>query len=268
MRRAAVLAALMTLAAGQAMAADAVAFVTCPIARDTGPQADLCFLVERDGMRIGIANPADTGNPQLKHKLLVEGRIDPVRTVCGAPALDGRASVLPELAPECDVVLPFDGSVVGGPGGIFNSGPPEQRAAMQALAQRAEADPSLSVKPLDAAYTPPPGPPPSKTLTIYFPFESDRGSGPDMLTLWNMVKAASASGEMLEIVAHQGVSRLNTGETLREKPRMAQQRADKLATVVTGLGLAKAKVRARADATPPDEQTTGWRSRYAVVTVR
>ena len=268
MRRAAALAALITLAAGQAMAADAAAFVTCPIARDTGPQADLCFLVERNGERIGIANPADSGNPQLKHRLLVEGRIDPARTVCGAPALDGRASVLPELAPECDEVLPFDGSVVGGPGGIFNSGPPEQRAAMQDRAKRAEADPSLSVKPLDAAYTPPPGPPPPKALTIYFPFDSDRGSGPDMLTLWNMVKAAQASGATLEIVAHQGVSRLNNGETLGEKPQMAQQWTDKLAGVVVGLGLPKARVRARVDATPPDEANVGWRSRFAEVAVR
>lgn len=264
--RALSLAIALALTAGRAMAADPVAFVTCPIARDTGPQADVCFLVERDGARIGIANPSDWTNPQLKHRLLVEGRVDPARTICGAPALDGRASVLFEVAPECDTVLPFDGSVVGGPGGIFNSGPPEQRAAMQALARRAEADASLSVLPLDAAYTPATRPPPPRSLTIYFPFDSDRGSGPDMLTLWEMAKAAATSGETLEIVAHEGASRLESGEMLRESPRIARQRADKLAGVIAGL--AKAKVAARADPSAPDDAASGWRSRFAVVRVR
>ena len=67
------------LMAGVAAAAQpvgaAVSFVTCPIARDTGPDTDLCFVAEYEGALYALTNPADFGAPQLKHRVLVEGRI-------------------------------------------------------------------------------------------------------------------------------------------------------------------------------------------------
>ncbi len=258
MRRLALLVTAAALLAQQAQA-QTVSFVDCPIARETGPDTEVCFLTVHDGKIYGLTVPSDWGQPQLKHRVLVEGVVTPERTVCGGPTIDGRVSVLSEIDTACDTVLPFDGKIVGAAGGIFNSGPPEQRARMQDLARRAEADPSLSVQPVMAP--PPPSAPPGPRLEIFFPFDSDRSSGPDMLTLWDMVKVATASKAVLRVTVRQGASVLDSGQTLAEKPGMAEQRGRKLAGVMTGLGLPPAQLKVVVDAAPQ----TGWRGRSAVI---
>jgi hypothetical protein len=251
---------------------DYLSFVACPIARDTGPSTDLCFLTEFEGVRYGLANPTDWGNPQLRHRVLVEGRVGRGPPVCGGVAFDGRASVLTELAPECDTVLPFDGSVIGVAGGIFNSGPPEQRARMAELAKSAEANPELSVRPIM------PDPPPDmlptapytvRTLDIVYPFDSDRGSGPDMLALTRLVAYARASKGRFEIESRQGVSRLSDGQSLAETAGLAKQRADKMVGILTGLGIPAADISVRINAAAPgDPAGENWKDRRIGLTVR
>lgn len=235
------------MAAGAAAApavGSAVSFVACPVARDTGPDTDLCFLAEHDRVSYALTNPADFGAPQLRHRVLVEGRVAEGPPVCGATPVDGRVSVLAEIDASCDQVLPFDGSVVGVAGGVFNSGPPEQRARMRDLAKRAEANPALSVQPLMP--DPPPAAPAAsfapQRLTIFYPFDSDRGSGPDMLAVSKLAAEAAHAGARVALLSRQGASRLSDGETLRESPGMARRRAEKLAGILTGLGVPPAAV--------------------------
>jgi hypothetical protein len=249
-----------------------LSFVGCPIARDTGPDTDLCFITERQGTAYALVNPTDWGTPQLHHQVLVEGRVADGPKVCGATPIEGRVSVLAELDTSCGLVLPFDGSVTGVAGGIFNSGPPEQRARLRALADAAIAQPRLSTQPVmpDPPPEPPPAPPyASRALTVTYPFDSDRGSGPDMLAVTQFVAYARAAQATIGIVSHQGVSRLTGGGVMSEKPGMARQRAEKMAAILTGLGMVPSALRTSWTDAPESARADGedWRDRRVELTL-
>jgi len=99
---------ITVIAAAEPPAGKYVSFLACPIARDTGPVTDVCFLAEHNGERYALVNPPDWGVPQLKHRVLVEGRVA-AGSFCGAITIEGRASVLPDIDNSCNTVLPFDG---------------------------------------------------------------------------------------------------------------------------------------------------------------
>ncbi|MGO9930848.1 MAG: hypothetical protein ACLPV8_03420 [Steroidobacteraceae bacterium] len=218
-----------------------LSFLACPIARDTGPDTDLCFFAEHEGNRYALANPPDWGVPQLKHRVLVEGRVKQGAPICGAVPIEGRASVIAELDESCNVIVPYDGVVKGTAGGVFNSGTPQQREFAQDLARRVALDPRLSVEPaiLDPPATPPPAPPfESRTLVITFPFDSDRGSGPDMLKLRDLAEyARAAKAKSVQVIGYRAVSRLSDGTELTERPEIARARANKILSILIGLGV-------------------------------
>ena len=250
----------------------AVSFVACPVARDTGPNTDLCFSTEYDGVVYALSNPPDWGAPQLKHRVLVEGVVRDGPSACGGLPLDARVSVLSEIDSACDRILPFDGVIVGVAGGVFNSGPAEQRARMADLARRAQGDePALSVLPIAAdpapaaAFLPPFA---ARSFTVYYPFDSDRASGPDMIEVVDLVRYAVASRARVRIVSRQGVSKLSNGVLLAEPGGTAKRRADKLAAIMVGLGVAADAVttEAIASAAAPDG-VEDWRDRRIEVQV-
>ena len=250
----------------------AVSFVACPVARDTGPNTDLCFSTEYDGVVYALSSPPDWGAPQLKHRVLVEGVVRDGPNACGGLPLDGRVSVLPDIDSACDRILPFDGVIVGVPGGVFNSGPAEQRASMVDLARRAQGDePALSILPV-AADPPPPAAfsPPfaARRFTLYYPFDSDRATGPDMIEVVNLVRYAVASKAQVRIVSRQGVSKLSNGALLAEPDGTARKRADKLAEIMVGLGMAASAVTAEAmPTTAAPDGVEDWRERRTEVFV-
>jgi outer membrane protein OmpA-like peptidoglycan-associated protein len=240
------IAALLILISLGASAAEppvgtAVSFVSCPIARDTGEDTDLCFLAEHDGFRYALVNPPDWGVPQLKHRVLVEGRVKEGPPVCGAIPIDGRASVLREIDESCSEIVPFDGVLKGEAGGVFSRGTPQQRAFARDLEQRAAVDPSLSIEPaiLDPPPTPPPVPPfEPRTLVITYPFDSNRGSGPDMVKLQELaVYARVANAKRVGVVGYRATSRLADGSEMIESPELAQARARKIAGILGALGV-------------------------------
>jgi outer membrane protein OmpA-like peptidoglycan-associated protein len=248
-----------------------VSFVACPIARDTGPDTDLCFFAEHDGNRYALVNPPDWGVPQLKHRVLVEGRVLP-GSLCGAATLEGRASVLPDIDDSCSVLLPFDGVIKGTAGGVFNSGSPQQRAFAQDLARRAEADPSLSVQPaiLDPPNSPPPQPPfDARSLVITYPFDSDRGPGPDMIRLKELAAYATAAhAQRVDIVGYEATSRLSDGRELVETPSLAEARARKIAGIVRALGIAQEVIRVRWESSAiAGIGDLDWQNRKVAITV-
>lgn len=248
-----------------------VSFVACPIARDTGPDTDLCFIAEHDGTRYALVNPPDWGVPQLKHRVLVEGRVL-TDSFCGATAIEGRASVLPDIDDSCNVVLPFDGIVKGIAGGVFNSGSPEQRAYAQDLMRRAALDPSLSIQPaiLDPPALPPPQPPfEPRSQTITYPFGSDRGSGPDMMKLKGLALfAIAAHAKRVEVVGYRATSRLANGTEMVEATGVAEARARKIAGIVRALGVAQESVHMRWENTSiAGKGDLDWQNRKVDVTV-
>jgi outer membrane protein OmpA-like peptidoglycan-associated protein len=218
-----------------------VSFVACPVARDTGADTDLCFFAEHGGTRYALVNPPDWGVPQLKHRVLVEGRVKEGPQVCGAMAIEGRASVLPEVDESCSAIVPFDGVVKGETGGVFNRGSPQQRAFAQDLAQRAAVDPKMSLEPaiLDPPPTPTPVPPfEPRALVITYPFDSTRGSGPDMLKLKELAAyARAAKARRVQVMGYRAISRLSDGSELTEEPEIARARAEKIAAILSALGV-------------------------------
>jgi outer membrane protein OmpA-like peptidoglycan-associated protein len=249
----------------------AVSFIACPIARDTGPDTDLCFIAEQDGTRYALVNPPDWGVPQLKHRVLVEGRAL-AGSFCGASMIEGRASVLPEIDESCNVVLPFDGTFKGSAGGVFNSGSPQQRAYAQDLARRASLDPSVSVQPaiLDPPPLQPPQPPfEARTMTITYPFNSDRGPGPDMIKLKELAAYASAAhAKRLDVVGYRATSRLVNGRELVETPSLAEARARKIAGIVHALGISDHAIRTRWESDAiAGKGDLDWQNRKVEVTV-
>jgi len=265
----------LALAAFAAQAADApgewVSFVACPIARDTGPDTDLCFFAEYNGARYALVNPPDWGVPQLKHRVLVEGRVT-AGTFCGAITIEGRASVLPDIDASCNTVLPFDGVIKGIAGGVFNSGSAQQRAYAQDLARRAESDPSLSVQPaiLDAPPMPVPQPPfEPRTLSILYPFDSTRGSGPDMIKLKEIaIYAMAAHAKRVEVVGYRGVSRLTNGTDMEESAGVAEARARKIGGILRALGVAEESLSIRWEGGAiPGKGDGDWRNRKVEIAV-
>lgn len=262
----------LCFATSAVVAGTALSFVACPMARDTGPESDLCFITEYQGKRYALVNPPDWGVPQLLHRVLVEAHVGDGPAVCGALPLEGRASILPEIDASCDVLLPDDGQVKGSAGGVFRNGSPKQIAFAQDLARRAEQDPRLTLEPvvLDPDPLPTPLPPfTTRTLTISFPFDSDRGSGPDMLKLKELALYAKAAGaHRIEVDGHYAESRLDDGSVMLEKPLVAQARAQKIASVLAVLGADARLVQVHWETTATTGTGDGdWRNRLVDITV-
>jgi outer membrane protein OmpA-like peptidoglycan-associated protein len=248
-----------------------VSFVACPIARDTGPDTDLCFIAEHDGNRYALVNPPDWGVPQLKHRVLVEGRVTQ-GSFCGAAVIEGRASVLPDIDESCNVLLPFDGVIKGIAGGVFNSGSPQRQAYAKELARRAALDPSISVEPAipDAPAFPVAHPPfEVRTLLITYPFDSDRGPGPDMVQLKELaLYATAAHATRVDIAGYRATSRLIDGNELVETPSLAEARARKIAGIMRALGVADRVIRVRWESDAiAGKGDRDWQNRKVEITV-
>jgi hypothetical protein len=247
-----------------------VSFVACPIARDTGPDTDLCFFAEYEGERYALVNQPDWGAMQLKHRVLVEATVADGPPVCGATPLNARISILFELDETCQTVLPFDGAISGQPGGIFNRGSAEQREAARELARRVEREPALSLVPVmgESTYPRPVPPYKAETLMIYYPFESDRATDADMKELLRLRDIALAAPARVKVTSYRGASRLTNGETLVERPEMARRRAAKIVGVLEGLGIDASQIEASSiDAPDGDTGKDDWRGRRIELSV-
>ena len=93
-------------------------FVTCPVVRDT--KTVPCFLAEYDGETYFLAVQQDIQAeiypPQLLHEVLVEGTVAPGPRVCGGIALKPvKLSVLPEVNPACNTILPAEPGIEAPP---------------------------------------------------------------------------------------------------------------------------------------------------------
>jgi hypothetical protein len=240
---------------------EALSFVACPIARNMGPDTDLCFFAEYDGDTYALVNPPDWGNMQLKHRVLVEARVADGDWVCGARPLDAHISILPEVDPSCDTILPFDG--------VSSPARPQPAATLE-FARRVAADPSLSLQPVrpETPYRAPTPPFEPEELTIFYPFGSDRATDADMLELLRLKDIALAVPARVEISSHRGASLLSDGTTIEEHSDMARQRAAKIAGILEGLGVDRDRIEIRSiDAVGGGTGRDDWRSRRVVLRV-
>ena len=169
----AVLASLTPLAArAAAPPAGHMNFVACPILQDTATVP--CWLADYEGQRYYLTIQVDASGPLyppfLGHRALIEGVISDEPSICGGKVLKPvKISVLPDLDPSCNVMLPDDGryTVPFAPRG---PGPRARLAELQARGLR-EAQVPGGERPA------PPQPPfVEKTFTVYFDYETQRAT--------------------------------------------------------------------------------------------
>jgi hypothetical protein len=199
-----------------------IAFVACPIVRDTSKVP--CWLSEYDGETYYLGIQSDVSAPfnppSLGHMALVEGVPQAGQRICGGIVLEPvKVSVMPEASPECDEVLmaepryelPFEPPRPPGPsGGSLAFAPPEP---------------------------PPPPKPPyvARTFEIYFPFEGtlDFKTPGALQEVWDYAAAIGAT--RIRIEGHRAAVRLSDGTVLEERVVIGRSRAAEVARMFTGL---------------------------------
>lgn len=215
--------ALLVLLADPALAQERpIAFLACPIVRDTGKVP--CWLSEYGGETYYLGIQSDVSAPfnppSLGHLALVEGvaRVD--ERICGGIVLEQvKVSVMPELSPECDEVLmaeprfelPFEPPRPPGPsGGRLAFAPPEPPA------------------PPDPPYV-------ARTFEIHFPFEGtvDFKTPGALQEVWDY--AAAVGARQIRIEGHRAAVRLSDGTVIEERAGIGRSRAAEVARMFTGL---------------------------------
>ena len=206
-------------------------FVTCPIVRDT--KTVPCFMAEYEGETYFLAVQqdiqAETYPPQLLHEVLVEGTVVPGPRVCGGiPLKPVKLSVLPEVNPACNSILPAEPGI---------EAPPTRRPA----------GPSTRQAPVTTA---PPAPeklaPPfrEREWKILYDFDSSFLFSRDTRVVNQAADfAIAAKAKSVEITAQRGATLLSNGKTLTESATIATERAEKVAVLLRGLGTDAASVK-------------------------
>lgn len=200
-----------------------LAFVACPIVKDT-PSVP-CWLTEYEGETYYMGVQSDVSAPfsppWLGHKALVEGTPDPDGTrICGGIVLEPvKVSVMPEMAPECDTMLPAE------PGYVL---PFEPRRPPGPSSGR-------------LAFTPPPPPPPpqppfeARVFEIHFPFEGSVNFQTPGALRAIQDYAEHIGAKRIEVTGFRAAVRLTNGEVLREREGLATRRAGEVARMFEGL---------------------------------
>jgi hypothetical protein len=195
-------------------------FVSCPIVRDT-PTVP-CWLTEYDGelyyMGIQTDVSADFHPPYLGHRVLVEAVVSDAPRICGGIVLDPiTISVMPEIDPSCNTMLPADPRYTID----FNPRPPGPSAGRLAF---------------DA-----PSPPPKESLSppyevreFELDFDFDRGisfrHARPMTQIVDYAKAISAT--RVRVRGSRGATRLSDGSLVTESAGIARRRAEQVAALL------------------------------------
>lgn len=219
----AALAALVSLATAGAAAAQDVAFVTCPIYRDTDAgRKSGCWLAEspESGIRYDVTQSAN--KPDWGHAVLVEGRLaDDQTDLCGGVVLAPvRVSIL--ATPCVRVMLPAEG-----------------------FAGRRFVLPPRNVRPLYAPRTP--AAQPWETRTFSIPFDFDRDfvvyQNADYLLDQAVFYALDVSAARVEIVGlFDDRERIISGVELRETEDIARLRAGRVSDWMRLRGVAQDRI--------------------------
>jgi len=227
----------------QSPPADRRNFVACPILRDT--KTNPCWLAEYKGETYYLGSLGgvtdDFHPPQLDHEVLVEGAVAPGPRVCGGIRLSPvKLSVLAEIAPACNTMLPAEDGIV--------SPPPQPRA-----------------KPDSWVRTNGPG-----SVTLFFEFGDDFMSVPAGSALKALVQFFKSGGATrIDVEAFRGATLLSDGNVLTEQAGLAQERLAKVVVILKGLGVPEQAISARtAEAVAKPDGVEDQRSRRVVLKVQ
>jgi outer membrane protein OmpA-like peptidoglycan-associated protein len=227
--------------------AQQLSFIACPIVRDT--KTVPCFLAEHDGETyfLGIQQDitADFHPPQLKHEVLVEGKVAPGPRICGGIPLQPLAiSVLKEVNLACNTLLPAESGI---------EAPPAPRG------------PGPSSKRPEAASAPRESFTGPHEFTVLYSFDSDylEYAGDHVVTEAANY-AQSIKAETVKVTGYRATTLLSNGTRLAEKDGLAEKRAQNIATLLRGLGVANFTVDWKKDPEAADGQTDPSRRRVII----
>lgn len=216
---------------------DYVAFVACPIVRDTPERP--CFLTRHNGVQyyLGVQSGRTYTTtfwpPQLKHKMLVEAYVADGPNICGGKPLERmQISVLPEFSPECNTVLPNAG----------HPSPPGRAVG---------ADPALKPGQIPIVRDPIPGAPilfvqddidnrRPKAFDIFYSFDDDFTQYPvqqnRVFQAQKYAKAIKASA--IKVVVLRGATRLDNNSVIVEDPLVLARRQDAILSILRAYDVA------------------------------
>ncbi len=210
-------------------------FVSCPIVRDTATVP--CWLAEYEGKTYFLTIQSDVSAPVtppwLGHRVLVEGTVANEPNICGGIVLKPvHLSVLPELDPSCNTILPAEDRY-------------------------------------NLTFAPPPAAATTEEFTVPYDFDGMVGfSHPRYLTpVLSYAKAIDA--QEIEIVGYRGGARLSDGRTLLEDAGIGRRRAEQIAMLLKGAQLDGPTYKVSWHDEPP--HVTGkddYLTRRVVITVR
>jgi len=214
-----------------------ISFVSCPIVQDT--YSVPCWLANFEGQNYYLGITQDIGSsfhpPQLNHKVLVEGRLLAGESLCGAQVIHPvKISVLPELSPECNTILPQITGIeppphVRGPGPSNRGLEPRERAESPAAPQ----------PPFQA-----------RTFTVPFTFDS-----PYMVTRQTGIisqairYAGQVDAERIEVTINRGANLLSDGSHIVESNMVIDERSRRFLTIFKEAGFRDEQISIRADYT-------------------
>jgi outer membrane protein OmpA-like peptidoglycan-associated protein len=223
-------------------------FVSYPIVRDTSTVP--CYLAEYDGEMYYLGIQQDITNsfhpPQLKHEVLVEGTVVSGPRVCGGiPLQPVSLSVIKEVALACNTLLPAEPGI---------DAPPALRG------------PGPASKPLQLTSAPRAPLTGKQEFTVLYSFNDDYlefGGGRVVNEAASYAKKAGASS--VKITGYRATSVLSNGQSLTEKAGLAEKRAQNVATLLRGLGIASLSVDWKSEAEPGDGKSDASRRRVSIV---
>lgn len=223
-------------------------FVSCPVVRDT--KTVPCFLAEYDGEVYFLGIQGDITSefhpPQLKHEVLVEGRVTAGPRICGGiPLQPVSISVLKEVNLACNTLLPAEPGL---------DAPPAPRGPGPS-SRRPEAS-SPAREPLTGR----------QQFTVLYAFNDDYLDYAGNLTVTEAAAYAQRIGATaVKVSGYRATTLLSNGERLVEKASLAERRARNIGTLLRGLGISSVAVEWKSEAEPGDGQTDPSHRRVTIV---
>jgi hypothetical protein len=212
---------LAGVAAAAPPAGSRLSFVSCPVVRDT--RTVPCWLAQYEGewyfltLQTDVSAPVNP--PWLGHQVLVEGVVSDEPAICGGRVIEPvTLSVLPELDPACNTVLPADDRYELGFEPPRPPGPSRGRLAFGDPAPRNDA-----------------ASPPAREFSLVYEFDG-KVVFRHAPTLQRIFDAARAAREV-RIVGYRSASRLSSGQVMREREDIGRERAEQVRDLLKGAGL-------------------------------
>lgn len=225
-------------------------FIACPIVRDT--KTVPCFLAEYEGevYYLGVQQDITAAfhPPQLKHQVLVEGRVSEGPRICGGiPLAPLSISVVKEINPACNTLLPAEPGI-DAPPAVREAGP-----ASRPLVDPAPAPESLTGR---------------QEFSVLYAFNDDFVDFAAIAAVRRAAAYATKIGaSAVEVTGYRATTVLSNGERMVEKAGLAEKRGQDVATLLRGSGVTGVSADWKREPEPGDGKTDPSRRRVTIAVI-